>query len=65
MKTMRLCSLLVVLMVAFLVTNLLLAGPTATLTGRVTDTSGGVIAGVKVEATNIETNVVFSGETNA
>ena len=65
MRTMRLCSLLVVLVVAFLATNLLLAGPTATLTGRVTDLSGGVIAGVKVEATNIETNVVFSGETNA
>jgi hypothetical protein len=26
----------------------------------VTDPSGGVIAGVKVEATNVETNVVFS-----
>src|SRR5262245_15343545 len=46
------------------VTNPLLAGPTATLTGRVTDTTGSVIAGVKVEATNVETNVVFPGETN-
>ena len=43
----------------------LLAGPTATITGRVTDPSGGVIAGVKVEATNVETNIVFPGETNA
>src|SRR5262249_37846220 len=43
---------------------MLLAGPTATLTGRITDPSGGVIAGVKVEATNVETNVVFSRETN-
>jgi len=43
---------------------ILIAGPTATLTGRVTDPSGGVIDGVKVEATNVETNVVFSGETN-
>jgi hypothetical protein len=42
----------------------LFAGPTATLTGRVTDTSGGVIAGVKVEATNVDTNVTFPGETN-
>jgi hypothetical protein len=42
----------------------LMAGPTATLAGRVTDTSGGVIAEVKVEATNVETNVVFPGETN-
>src|SRR5262249_44698559 len=42
----------------------LFAGPTATLTGRVTDTSGGIIAGVSVEATNVETNVVFTSETN-
>jgi len=46
------------------VTNPLLAGPTATLTGRVTDTTGGVISGAKIEATNIETNVTFPGETN-
>src|SRR5712692_11214002 len=43
----------------------LVAGPTATLTGRVTDPSGGVIPGVKIEATNVETNVTFPGETNA
>ena len=42
----------------------LMAGPTATLTGRVTDTSGGVIAGVKLDATNIDTNVKFFSETN-
>src|SRR5262245_47036180 len=48
-----------------MVTGPLLAGPTATLTGRVTDTSSAVIAGVKVEATNVETNVTFPGETNA
>src|SRR5215471_302924 len=47
-----------------MVTGPLLAGPTATLTGRVTDTTGGVIAGVKVDATNVETNVTFPGETN-
>src|SRR5262249_4435704 len=41
-----------------------LAGPTATLTGRVIDPSGGVIAAVKVQATNVETNVVFPSETN-
>jgi len=46
------------------VTSLLLAGPTATLTGRVTDPSGAVIAGVKVEATNVATNVTYPGETN-
>src|SRR5215471_12229177 len=42
----------------------LVAGPTATLTGRITDPSGGVIGGVKVEATNVETNVTFPGESN-
>src|SRR5215831_12566979 len=47
-----------------LVADPLLAGPTATLTGRVTNTAGGVIAGVKVEATNVETNVSYLGETN-
>src|SRR5712691_4323910 len=46
-------------------TACLVAGPTATLTGRVTDPSGGVIPGVKVEATNVETNVIFPSETNA
>jgi hypothetical protein len=35
------------------------------LTGRVTDTTGRAIAGVKVEATNVETNVVYRSETNA
>src|SRR5258708_36331696 len=43
----------------------LVAGPTATLTGRVTDPSGCVIPGVKLEATNVETNVTFPSETNA
>ena len=47
-----------------LVADPLFAGPTATLTGRVTNTTGGVIAGVKVEATNVETNVSYLGETN-
>jgi Carboxypeptidase regulatory-like domain len=42
----------------------LLAGPTATLTGRVTNLSEEVIAGVKIEARNVETNVVYTGETN-
>src|SRR5215472_16711873 len=43
----------------------LMAGPTATLTGLLTDPSGGVIAGVKVEVTNVDTNVTFPSETNA
>ena len=57
--------LLLRLLATCLATDLLVAGPTATLTGRVTYTSGGVIAGVKVEATNVETNLTFPGETNA
>src|SRR6516164_4275321 len=55
---------LLILLATSQVTSLLLAGPTATLTGRVTDPSGAVMAGVKVEATNVETNVTYSGETN-
>jgi outer membrane receptor protein involved in Fe transport len=65
MVTKHRCSPLLALLTVFLVTNFALAGPTATVTGRVTDPSGRVIAGVKVEATNVETNVMFSGETNA
>lgn len=57
--------LLLMLLSICLVTDSLLAGPTATLTGRVTNASGTVVAGVRVEATNVETNVTFSGETNA
>src|SRR5215831_10837033 len=60
----RAAWLILMLFVTCLVAGSLLAGPTATLTGRVTDPSGGVIAGVKVEATNVETNFTFSGETN-
>src|SRR5262245_63360775 len=56
---------LAVSLAAFLIAHPVLAGPTATLNGRVTDPSGAVIAGVKVEATNVETNITFSGETNA
>jgi hypothetical protein len=55
---------LLVLLATSQVSSLLLAGPTATLTGRVTDPSGAVMAGVKVEATNVETNVTYAGETN-
>src|SRR5262245_3011742 len=54
----------VVPLAIFLFWQPLLAGPTATLTGRVTDLSGAVIAGVRVEATNTATNVSFFGDTN-
>src|SRR5262247_2870413 len=61
----RLDLLLFLVWVTCLMAEPLLAGPTATLTGRVTDTSSAVIVGVNVDATNVETNVTFPGETNA
>jgi hypothetical protein len=42
----------------------LLARLTATLTGRITDTSGGVIADARVEARNPGANMGYGGETN-
>src|SRR4030095_3849787 len=42
----------------------LIAGPTATLTGRVTDTGGGVIGAVQVEARNVGTNGAWVGGNN-
>jgi Carboxypeptidase regulatory-like domain len=47
-----------------MLTTALIAGPTATLIGRVTDETGAIIIGVKVDATNVQTNVVYPGETN-
>ena len=40
------------------------AGPTASLTGRVTDTTGAPVADVKVEGVDIETNQAFATQTN-
>src|SRR5262245_10734313 len=57
--------LIVLLTMSVASTSIFSAGPTATLTGRVTDTTSAVIASVKIEATNIETNVVYAGETNS
>ncbi|MGH9755979.1 MAG: carboxypeptidase-like regulatory domain-containing protein, partial [Blastocatellia bacterium] len=42
-----------------------LASSTATITGRVTDSQGGILVGVKVEATNVETNLTSAGATNS
>src|SRR2546422_11694432 len=53
-----------ILLGAGLMAHTLLAGPTATLTGRVTDPSGCGIAGVKLEAINGETNVGCPSQTN-
>ena len=58
------CLPLLRFLIVFLVATVGFAGPTATLMGRVTDPSGAIISGVKVEATNVETNVTFFGETN-
>jgi hypothetical protein len=40
------------------------ADPTATLAGRVDDPTGRVVPGTKVQATNVDTNVSYYGETN-
>ena len=44
--------------------SLALASPTATITGRVTDSLGGVLADAQVEVTNIETNTNFRTKTS-
>src|SRR5262245_37466626 len=53
---------LVVLWLGF--SALAAASPTATVTGRVTDSLGGVLIGAQVEVTNIETNTIFKAKTN-
>jgi Carboxypeptidase regulatory-like domain len=65
MSTQRPCLLFTVPTAILFLAATLLANTTAILTGRVTDGSGAVIVGVKVEARNTETNVSFLGETNA
>jgi hypothetical protein len=40
------------------------SNPAATLTGRVTNSAGDILAGAQVEATNIDTNSIFRGKTN-
>jgi len=65
MRTNGLYLLLAILPATILAAAPVPEGPTATLTGRITDQSGAVIAGVKVEATNVQTNIAFAGETNS
>src|SRR3982750_4428263 len=38
---------------------------TAAVVGTMTDSSGGAVGGVKVTATNIETGLIYTGETNS
>src|SRR5262245_50405937 len=53
------------LFIAFLGLNsLAFASPTATITGRVTDSLGGVLIGAQVEVTNVETNTIFRTKTS-
>jgi len=40
------------------------ASPTAAITGRITDSLGGLLAGAQVEVTNVETNTIFRTKTN-
>jgi hypothetical protein len=47
-----------------LVSSQVFAISTATLTGRVTDSIGGALSGVEVEATNLDINAVFPVQTN-
>ena len=44
--------------------GLIWANPTATLTGRVTDSLGGVLEKAQIEATNLETNTIFQAKTS-
>src|ERR1044072_4578465 len=49
---------------ATLLAAALWAGPNATLTGRVTDTTGAVMPNVEVHVINVETGVKVYSETN-
>src|SRR5262249_24916231 len=64
-KSPRLRSPLILLLAVLLFAINVQAGPSATLTGGVTDSSGGVISKAKVEVTNVETNIQVTSETNA
>jgi hypothetical protein len=52
------------LIILILLAGALLASPTATLTGRVTDTTGAVMPGVEVQAINVETGIKVTTQTN-
>ncbi len=57
-------ALTLVAVILAIVIPVLAADPTATLAGRVDDPTGGVVPGAKVQATNVDTNVSYYGETN-
>jgi hypothetical protein len=61
----RACVLIRLVAIIFAVAiPIFAADTTATLAGRVDDSTGGVVPGTKVQATNIDTNVSYYGETN-
>ncbi len=64
MKSDRLVPILVCWLLLIGTTLQCSAGELAALTGRVTDSQGLVVPGVKVQAINVDTNVSYSGETN-
>src|SRR5678815_5510637 len=57
-------KLLATVLFVFQAAAFAMAGPTATLIGRVTDSGNTVIRGVKIDATNVDTNVTSTAETN-
>ncbi len=58
-------SILAILAVITSIAGSVLAGSTATITGLVTDSQGAFMAGVKVEATNVETNLTSASNTDS
>src|SRR5580704_8509990 len=54
--SLRTCASILSLMVATLVSSVLAQVDTATITGRVTDSTGAVIGGVQIKIVNKETN---------
>jgi hypothetical protein len=58
----RACVLIRLVAIIFAVAiPIFAADTTATLAGRVDDSTGGVVPGTKVQATNIDTNVSYYG----
>jgi hypothetical protein len=65
MKACRvLCILAGLLILSSGIMHRTLADELAALTGRVTDSQGLVVPNVKIQATNVNTNITYSGETN-
>src|SRR5437879_1785300 len=61
----KLSGLLPLLLSILCATALLAQTETATISGRITDPQGAVVAGADVQATNIDTNVAAGTRTNS